>query len=270
MIGDPTLYAWPGLEVAVATFREKLHHACRAQSLALSGAANGQEFFSPDAFPAGRIGQICAGPFAAATGARFAPVARPHYNLPGCPPGMYRAVLIVAAGHTASCLDDVHAECAAINSPCSFTGCTSLMWMLAERSRAEDLPFPTMVHTGGHHASLTAVAEGRADVASIDAVCWELAQRLTPELAAAVRPLAWGPCAPSPPFVIDARGDQGTAERARLALSTVLEEARSNPQTTSTDRTNTWASALGLTGFSGAVRSDYLSCDALRPPRAYQ
>ncbi len=61
--------------------------------------------------------------------------------------------------------------------------------------------------SGGHRASLRAVAEGSADVAAIDAVCWALAQRHEPSAFAGLRVLAQSPAAPSLPFITSSGGD---------------------------------------------------------------
>ena len=64
--------------------------------------------------------------------------------------------------------------------------------------------FNELVRTGGHRASIRAVAEGRADVAAVDAKTWGLAQRFEP----AARELAvvgWTGRRKGLPFVMAAR-----------------------------------------------------------------
>ena len=64
--------------------------------------------------------------------------------------------------------------------------------------------FNELVKTGGHRASIRAVAEGRADVAAVDAKAWGLALRFEPsarELAVA----GWTTRRKGLPFVAAAR-----------------------------------------------------------------
>lgn len=76
-------------------------------------------------------------------------------------------------------------------------------------------PFAGLVETGSHAASLAAVAEGRADIACLDAVTWRLLQRFDPQ-AASVHPLQRTPATPGLPL-ITAKGRDPAPLRAALA-----------------------------------------------------
>ncbi len=74
-----------------------------------------------------------------------------------------------------------------------------------------------IVETGGHRASIRAVAEGRADLAAIDCRAWALALRHEP----CVRDLVvvgWTTERPGLPFVTGAGTDDKTAARLRETL----------------------------------------------------
>ena len=81
--------------------------------------------------------------------------------------------------------------------------------------------FRAIVVTGSHEASLTAVAEGQADLASIDCVSFALIERGRPELVERVAVVAESPLSPGLPFIVsarprgadDRRGSRGAARR---------------------------------------------------------
>ena len=74
---------------------------------------------------------------------------------------------------------------------------------LADLGQSLDL-FSQRAETGGHRASVVAVAEGRADVCTIDCRSWALARRFEPR-AADVAVVGWTARRPGLPY-ISARG----------------------------------------------------------------
>lgn len=131
------------------------------------------------------------------------------------PDGWYRSVVVVRADAG----DDLRGRTPAVNHPQSLSGWASLGWALAWRDLGPGDTAPAVV-TGGHAASLAAVAEGRADVASIDAATFALIARARPTLAAAVRVVDHGPWVPATPLVTGP-GSPGLDE-LRAALATAL------------------------------------------------
>jgi ABC-type phosphate/phosphonate transport system substrate-binding protein len=91
----------------------------------------------------------------------------------------------------------------AFNAPDSMSGYLALQRDLEAQGSGLHI-FSETIQTGGHRASIRAVAEGRADVAAIDAKTWCLAQRFEP----AARELAvvgWTGKRMGLPFVTAAR-----------------------------------------------------------------
>jgi ABC-type phosphate/phosphonate transport system substrate-binding protein len=129
------------------------------------------------------------------------------------PNGWYRSVVVVRSTAT----DDLHRVTPAVNHPQSLSGWASLGWALVERGvTPEDLA--TVVVTGSHVASLVAVADGVADVASIDAATYALLARVRPALVSQTRVLVHGPWVPATPLVTGV-GAPVDVEGLRTALS---------------------------------------------------
>jgi ABC-type phosphate/phosphonate transport system substrate-binding protein len=90
----------------------------------------------------------------------------------GCAPGHYRSVFVVRA-------EDPRATLAAFDgAPFAYNEALSQSGWAAPQTHAARLgiTLPPVVQSGGHRLSAHAVAEGRADIAALDAVTWTLMQ----------------------------------------------------------------------------------------------
>ncbi|MDB2407601.1 PhnD/SsuA/transferrin family substrate-binding protein [Jannaschia sp.] len=145
------------------------------------------------------LSMTCALPMRLGLGATVAVVGAPVWDLPGLPPGTYASHLVMRADDERSVVDAARAGLA-VNNTDSQSGSGAL--------RDAGLRGPILL-TGGHNASMQAVAEARAHLAAIDAVTWAMA----PHPALTIR--ATTPPTPSTPF-ITARPDWRAPVRAAL------------------------------------------------------
>jgi hypothetical protein len=116
------------------------------------------------------LGQACSLPMRLGLGARVAVVGAFDWGLPGTRPGHYRSVLVMRAGDRRP-PGAAAARGVAVNEALSHSGWAAL-WRHARR---EGWRLGPRMVTGGHAASMAAVAAGRAHLAAIDAVTWRLA-----------------------------------------------------------------------------------------------
>lgn len=86
------------------------------------------------------------------------------------------------------------------NDPHSLSGRLALGEDLAAAGESFDL-FADVTFSGGHRASIRAVAEGRADVAAIDCRSWALARQFDPA-AAGLRAAGWTALRPGLPYIM--------------------------------------------------------------------
>lgn len=91
----------------------------------------------------------------------------------------------------------------AFNSPDSVSGLLALQRDLESQGSGLHI-FKEQIETGGHRASIRAVAAGRASLAAIDAKTWTLAQRFEPE-ALELTVIGWTSKCKGLPFVTAAR-----------------------------------------------------------------
>lgn len=168
--------------------------------------------------PALVLSQTCGYPYRALLHDKVSLIATPDYGLPDCPPGHYVSVF-VARNDDPRTLPEFRAARFAYNEPLSQSG-----WAAPQNHAATmGFHFQPSLETGGHRLSARAVAEGRADIAALDALTWVLMSRWEP-FAARLREVARTAPTPALPFIA-ARTADIAATRAALteavaALST--------------------------------------------------
>ena len=170
------------------------------------------------------LSQCCGHDLVTHLAGQVMPVAIPCYRAPGCGPGSYRSWLVVRRSEPHRDLSEFAGATAAVNYRGSHSGWVALGHMLAQAGLPEQF-FGDAILTGGHLASLTAVAGGAADVAAIDCVSFALLERVAPELVGGVRVLTESEPAPALPYITSGR--RPAAERVRLF--TALAQAAADP-----------------------------------------
>jgi len=91
------------------------------------------------------------------------------------PAGSYHSVIIAQENNNESSVR-LEGKHAVINGDDSYSGCLALKCFVADNGSGES-PFASVLVSGGHRASLCAVASGNADIAAIDCVSWYLANQ---------------------------------------------------------------------------------------------
>ncbi|MES2667988.1 MAG: PhnD/SsuA/transferrin family substrate-binding protein [Pseudomonadota bacterium] len=119
------------------------------------------------------LSQTCGYPYRARLHHQVTLVGTPDYGLPGCAPGYYCSVFVARKDDARDSLAAFDGARFAYNEPLSQSG-----WAAPQtHALGLGLHLPPSLQTGGHALSAAAVAEGRADIAALDAVTWGLLQR---------------------------------------------------------------------------------------------
>ena len=116
------------------------------------------------------LSQTCSLPYRIALHGHVGLVGVPDLALPNCPPGTYNSVL-VARGDDDRSLGALLRARIAVNDRRSQSGYATVMGLAQSMAIVPDIAS----ETGSHRGSIAAVAEGRADIAAIDAQTWRLA-----------------------------------------------------------------------------------------------
>ena len=195
------------------------------------GAWEGWE--SPDLV----LGQVCNLPWRSRLRGQLRLVGASDYGLDGVPPGHYYSVFVARP-------DDDPDPAAfagrrfAFGEALGHSGWGAPQAWAAERG----LRFPATLETGGHRESVRAVAEGRADLAAIDAVSWRMIERWEPAAAHALRVIGRTGASPGLSFATAARDPEPHFEAVSEAIAAL--------DATSRD-------ALGLVGIHRLPESAY-------------
>jgi ABC-type phosphate/phosphonate transport system substrate-binding protein len=167
------------------------------------------------------LSQTCGYPLVHALDARVRLVATPEFDVPGCEGGLYHSVLLTGAHVEAVSIKACAGLRAAYNDDDSNSGMNLLRHAVAPFAR-DGRFFASVTKSGGHLASIRALADGAADVAAIDCVTFAFVRAHRPELAAAVREIGVTASAPALPFIASKRVPQPAIDLLFEALSRFL------------------------------------------------
>jgi len=159
------------------------------------------------------------------------------------PAGSYYSVIITHENNNESSVR-LEGKRAVINGDDSYSGCLALKCFVAD-TRSGESPFASVLVSGGHRASLCAVATGSADIAAIDCVSWYLAN----QCEAAVRNLkVIGHTQSRPGLPLITCGDTSAQEISVLrdALAKAVDDVDEKSRT-----------MLGIRGFVPLDDKDY-------------
>lgn len=147
------------------------------------------------------LSQTCGFPFRSRLHGKVTLIASPDYGLPDCPPGYYCSVFVARAEDPRT-LPEFRSARFAFNEGLSQSG-----WAAPQNHAASmGFHFAPTVETGSHRGSALAVAEGRADIAALDALTWRLLQRWEPGVAG-LRAVASTAPTPALPYIAAAGAD---------------------------------------------------------------
>ena len=126
------------------------------------------------------------------------------FGLPNCPPGYYNSILVMRKDDPRHAPEHWPDLTLAYNAPDSQSGWAAPYFHL----HALGLRFPRGVETGAHAASAKAVADGRADIAALDAQSYRLLRRYAPFMEALTE-VAQTEATPSLPLITSRGWDAG-------------------------------------------------------------
>lgn len=156
------------------------------------------------------LSQSCGYPFRTRLHDKVSLIGTPDYRVMGCPPGYYCSAIIVRENDERRNMEELDGAMMAYSDPLSQSG-----WAAPQTYAAElGLRLRPGPVTGDDRASAIAVFEGRADLASLDAITCRLLQRDEPELMEGLRVLAFTHATPGLPLI----AAKSAAEHMTFAL----------------------------------------------------
>ncbi|MBZ9721810.1 PhnD/SsuA/transferrin family substrate-binding protein [Mesorhizobium sp. AD1-1] len=180
--------------------------------------------------------QTCWGPMELGLSRHVQVVGQPSYDAyEGGQGELYSSALVMrigegpevrspADGSALIPLDLIRGKRFTFNSLDSMSGIIALTRDLQAAGEGLDI-FSSRSESGGHRASIVAIAEGRADVAAIDCESWALAQRFEPA-ARKVAIVGWTGRRKGLPFITARATPEKTVRAMREALAGLSEQPR--------------------------------------------
>lgn len=185
------------------------------ESLRRGDAVLMPQWESPDLI----LSQTCGFPYRARLHGRVELVGTPDFGNAGCAPGYYRSVLIARADDPRGVFEAFDGARIAYNDGLSQSGWAAPI----NHAAARGIRLLPGVETGSHRASFVAVAEGRAELAAIDALTWALISEF--EDVSGVKVVGATEPTPALPYVT-AKGRDAGAIFAAVAAAIARLDAR--------------------------------------------
>ena len=155
------------------------------------------------------LSQTCGMPYRTRLDGKVALVGAPIHGLEYLSDGHYCSYLVARKDDPRTDLQEFDGACLAYNAKVSQSGWAAPLNYAAEIG----LAFSIGPKTGGHASSASAVVEGQADIAALDAVSWEMMKRWD-EIAGALKVVGKTPETPALPFITSLARDAGQMRRA--------------------------------------------------------
>lgn len=168
MIASLMMYQRPQLAAAHDRLWQAIRLALRDVGIDAPEALSQEaEEFSVWKHPDLVLSQTCGMPYRLWLHEAVDLVGTPDYGLDGCAPGYYRSAIVTRKDDPRGDLAAFRDARFAYNQTFSQSGFAAPYFHVGPEAFFTDI-----LHTGGHVASARAVAEGRADIAALDAVTW--------------------------------------------------------------------------------------------------
>nr|WP_306265035.1 PhnD/SsuA/transferrin family substrate-binding protein [Pararhizobium sp. IMCC3301] len=169
------------------------------------------------------LSQTCGLPYRTELHHRVSLIGTPDFAVEGCAPGYYRSAIVVRKSERRTRIAEFRDAVFAYNQTGSQSGYAAPYWHV----KARGFWFENRQATGGHLNSARAVAEGRADLAALDAVSWRLMQEYEP-LSGELKVLDWTTPTPGLPYISAANANHlAIFQAVRQAVQDLSEEDRS-------------------------------------------
>ena len=208
------------------------------------------------------IGHTCGYPLMKHLQDAVTPFCVPVFNVNGVEGNSYSSRFIVAAESDIGSLAECAGRIVAINNRDSNSGMNVLRHAIAKLNPAGTF-FTSVISSGGHLQSLTAVAEKRADVAAIDCVSFQFIEDRWPELTAQVRGIGDSVKTCGLPLVLpNANLPSTDTQQIRAALNEALKQV--NPRLRQQLHLSHFASA-SFDDYQGILEVESFAIDAGYP-----
>lgn len=207
MIASMMMYARPETEEPINRFWQ-----CIRAELSELGVASPEHLSQTEEeyvvwqHPELVLSQTCGMPYRQDLHDKVKLVGTPDYGLEACDPGYYRSAIVVRRNEQRRTSREFHDARFAYNQPNSQSGYAAAYTYFNKLG----FWFENTLQTGSHRNSVEAVANGKVDVATIDALTWHYIERFDRHLTSELQVLGWTEQTPGLPLITAAQFDANT------------------------------------------------------------
>lgn len=245
-IASLPMYDWPEVSHRYDALWTALSGYLRDHNITASATLSratgeGQFWLHPNLL----IGQTCGFPYWNNLREHVSLLGTPHYEVDGCEGPAYSSAVLVRADAKWGDLSECSGASIAVNEADSLSGHLAIRAALSAVSDSE-FQIGSVYHSGAHRQSMQMVADGRADLCAIDAVCWNMAQEFMPAVTKKLKIIGWSPEMPGLPWITAFRSEEDL-KKLRLTVKSFFSES-------------TYKSVykvLKINGFSTTQNSNY-------------
>jgi ABC-type phosphate/phosphonate transport system substrate-binding protein len=217
MIVALPMYDWPELHQATDAFWQAIrvelaNNDIDAPAQLSRNMKEEDTWLAPDLL----LGQTCGYPYSTMLKDKVRYVATPVYRVEGCEAGRYSSAIVVNRDSHLN-LEALQGTSLAFNATMSLSGYRILGAMFGD---LQDF-FGPLIKSNGHRQSARLVANGKADVAALDAVCWHHLCQFEPKTAEKLKILGWTDKNPALPFITSLNTSDEVVAHLRTALNKV-------------------------------------------------
>jgi ABC-type phosphate/phosphonate transport system substrate-binding protein len=239
------MYDWPEIQDATdafwATVREQLEaEGIYAAEHLLRGGNDSAFWLSSDLL----LGQSCGYPLATSLKGKVRYVTTPIYDVVGCEGAQYSSAIVVKRDSNIG-LSSLAGRTFAYNSKSSLSGYQGIRAMFGD----PETYFANTLTSGSHRKSARMLANGGAEVAAIDAVCWHMLRQYEPETTSRLWVIGWTNKCPALPMITSLE----TSDEILGLLRKTLTKVSQMPE----------ARALSITGFEEIPVSEYYALSSM-------
>jgi len=207
MIASLPMYDWPEIRTHTDTLWSHMSRCLASQGIdtpkALTRGEEKLHWQRDDLL----MSQTCIYPLVTELPNSTVVLGTPIHNVPGSESGLYASVLLGRKSDSRDTLFSFRNSTLAFNGTNSQSGFNALRNLLVHESLInEETPvfFNRAICTGSHRASISAVADGSADLCAIDPVSWALAQQHDSHIVSNLQELQLTGFSPALPLICNA------------------------------------------------------------------
>ena len=237
---EPLKRAWGTLLSPIEKIIREIDGGTEALRVRICFDTHAETYLAPNLL----LGHTCGYPYVTRWNKSHQLICVPEFDIPGCEGTLYSSWFVCGSADKRDTIEAFRDGVAVINGPNSNSGMNVFRYQVSPFAKNGSF-FNDVIVSGSHINSMRAVAEGRAEIAAIDAVSYHYIVQAEPTLARQTRIMGQSVKTTGLPFIAHA-DEPIPSDVLTHALNRCLDESPTNE-----------SELLGLTRFTGVDDANY-------------